>query len=93
MSERPPTEVRTSAGIPIESQATVIIQCLDLLEQKTDVLDAKVDRIQIHVAETKGRLPHMPTTWGILGIVATIFGLAIALVGSVLVLIRLPPHL
>ena len=93
MSERQPTEVSASFGMPMESQATVIIQHLDLLEKKTDALDAKVDRIQIDVAETKGRLLHMPTTWGILGVVAAIFGLAIALVGSVLVLIRLPPHL
>ena len=53
MSERPSTEVRASFGMPMESQATVIIQRLDLLEKKTDALDAKVDRIQIDVAETK----------------------------------------
>jgi hypothetical protein len=81
--------------MPMESQATIILQRLESLEKKTDALDVKIDRIQndvaqtkIDMAETKGRLSHVPTTVALFGFGITICAFAIGLAGALVSFVR-----
>ena len=53
-------------------------------------LGDKVDKLAIDVAEVKGRVTHLPSTWAM---ITTMLGGQIALAGLLATILRLlPPH-
>ncbi len=60
------------------------------LGDKVDRLGDKVDKLAIDVAEVKGRVTHLPSTWAM---ITTMLGGQIALAGLLATILRLlPPH-
>jgi hypothetical protein len=49
-------------------------------DKRFDKVEAKVDKIGSDLAEVKGRLSAMPTTWQLLGMILAIMGASFAIV-------------
>lgn len=50
------------------------------LEKQFDKLDGKVDTLVRDVAEIKGRINAMPTTWQLVGLIIAIMGASFAII-------------
>ncbi len=50
------------------------------LEDKYDRIDSKLDALVKDVAEMKGRMSAMPTTWQLLGMILAIMGASFAII-------------
>jgi len=66
---------------------------LSAVEGKIDNLGKEVSGIKTDIAEIKGRLANMPTTWQLIGLIFSVMFGAFALMGGVIAIIRFVlPH-
>ncbi|HEV7258968.1 MAG TPA: hypothetical protein VGN82_14400 [Bosea sp. (in: a-proteobacteria)] len=50
------------------------------IEKRLDKIDTKLDALGKDVAEVKGRISAMPTTWQLLGMILAIMGASFAII-------------